>query len=183
MWKTQRHHSPVHLHSSLFVNLSAAINWLVEQGNSYVSSWWSLTLRSVFVWRGHILRDSKLCGVSTAEQCARTLVYFHTCGTLDFVVEAATTTNKYLHNLLQQSVANISGKEYTYLVTIIAMSLAIPHPGGGAVGAIAPLKPTKVTLFTMIFYNTENNIRDISPFCSPLFCHSSVVKYTSYLLQ
>ena len=46
-----------------------------------------------------------------------------------------------------------------------------------------PPKPTKVTLFTMIFYNTENNIRDISPFCSPLFCHSSVVKYTSYLLQ
>jgi len=49
--------------------------------------------------------------------------------------------------------------------------------------AIAPLNPTKVSLFTMILYNSENNIRDIRPFCRPLFCHSSVVKYTSSLLQ
>jgi len=35
----------------------------------------------------------------------------------------------------------------------------------------------------MIFYNSENSIRDIRPFCRPLFCHSSVVKYTSSLLQ
>jgi len=27
----------------------------------------------------------------------------------------------------------------------------------------------------MILYNSENNIRDIRPFCRPLFCHSSVV--------
>jgi len=38
-------------------------------------------------------------------------------------------------------------------------------------------------LFTMILYNSENSIRDIRPFCRPLFCHSSVVKYTSSLLQ
>jgi len=31
---------------------------------------------------------------------------------------------------------------------------------GGAIGAIAPLKPMKVTLFTMILYNSENNIPD-----------------------
>jgi len=31
-------------------------------------------------------------------------------------------------------------------------------------GAIAPpLKPTKATFFTMIFYNSENSIRDIRP--------------------
>ena len=42
-----------------------------------------------------------------------------------------------------------------------------------------PLKPTKVTFFTTILYNSENNIRDIRPFCRPLFCHCSVVKYTS----
>jgi len=48
----------------------------------------------------------------------------------------------------------------------------------GAVGAIAPLKPTKVTFFTMILFNSENNIRDVRPFCRPLFCHSRVVKYT-----
>jgi len=33
------------------------------------------------------------------------------------------------------------------------------------------------------FYNSENNIRDINPFCRPLFCNSSVVKYTSLVLQ
>jgi len=50
-------------------------------------------------------------------------------------------------------------------------------------GTIAPLKPTKVSLFTIIFYNSKNNIRDISLFCRPLFCHSSVEKYTSSILQ
>jgi len=41
------------------------------------------------------------------------------------------------------------------------------------------LKPTKVTLFTMIMYNSENSIRDMRPFCRQLFCHSTAVKYTS----
>jgi len=51
-------------------------------------------------------------------------------------------------------------------------------------GAIAlPLKPTKVTLFNMIFYNSENSIRNIRPFGRALFCHNSAVKYTSTLLQ
>jgi len=37
----------------------------------------------------------------------------------------------------------------------------------------------------MILDNTENNFRDIWPFCRPLFCHSGFVKkaYTSFLLQ
>jgi len=35
----------------------------------------------------------------------------------------------------------------------------------------------------MILYNSENSIRDIGPFCRPLFCHSSVVKHTSSVLQ
>ena len=39
---------------------------------------------------------------------------------------------------------------------------------------IAPVKPTKVTFFTMILYNSENSIRDIRPFCSQLLCHSSL---------
>jgi len=48
-----------------------------------------------------------------------------------------------------------------------------------------PIKPTKITLFTLILYNSENNIRDVRSFCRPLFCHSCVVKYrpTSFLLQ
>jgi len=36
---------------------------------------------------------------------------------------------------------------------------------GGTIRAIAPPKPTKVTLFTLIFYNSENSIRDVRPFC------------------
>ena len=48
--------------------------------------------------------------------------------------------------------------------------------GGGATGTIPPLKPAKVTLFAMILYNSENNIRDVGSFALPLFCQSSVVK-------
>ena len=46
-----------------------------------------------------------------------------------------------------------------------------------------PPKTTKVTLFTVILYKSENNIHDIRPFCSPLLCHSSVVEHTTFLLQ
>jgi len=35
-------------------------------------------------------------------------------------------------------------------------------------GRSPPLNLTKVTLFTMTFYNSENNIRDIRPFCRTL---------------
>jgi len=45
------------------------------------------------------------------------------------------------------------------------------------------LKPMKVTFSTTIIYNSENNIRDIRSFFRPIFCHSSVVKYASTLLQ
>jgi len=55
--------------------------------------------------------------------------------------------------------------------------------GADPEGAISPLKPTKVTLFIMILYNSENSICDLRPFCRPFFCHSSLVKYTSSLLQ
>jgi len=41
----------------------------------------------------------------------------------------------------------------------------------------------EVILFTIILYNSENSIRDVSTFYLPLFCHTSVVKYTSFLLQ
>jgi len=46
-----------------------------------------------------------------------------------------------------------------------------------------PPKTYKLTLFTMIVYNSENSIRNTRPFCHPLFCHSSVVKCASSLLQ
>jgi len=50
-------------------------------------------------------------------------------------------------------------------------------------GRSPPLKLAKVTFFTMILHNSKNSIRDIRPFCRPLFCHSRVVKYASSLLQ
>ena len=54
---------------------------------------------------------------------------------------------------------------------------------GGAIEGIALLKTYEVTLFTMIVYNSENNIRNTRLFCHPLFCHRSVVKYASSLLK
>jgi len=57
----------------------------------------------------------------------------------------------------------------------------VADPGGGDWGDRLLLKPNKVTLFTMILYNSENNIHHIKPFCCSLFCHSSFVKYTSCL--
>ena len=54
---------------------------------------------------------------------------------------------------------------------------------GLVIWAIAPLKPTKVTLFTIILHNSKNNIHDIRTFRRSLFCHSSVVKYASSLVH
>jgi len=45
-----------------------------------------------------------------------------------------------------------------------------------------PLKLTKQTFITIISYSLKNYIRDIRPFCLPLFCHSNVVKNTLSLL-
>jgi len=67
---------------------------------------------------------------------------------------------------------------------LIWICIAVMSRGGCTGGdRLSPLKHKKVTLFKMILYNAENNIRDIRPFCRPLFCHRSVVKYTSSLLQ
>jgi len=44
-------------------------------------------------------------------------------------------------------------------------------------------KTYELTLFTMVGCNSENSIRSTRPFCQPLFCHRSVVKYTSSLLK
>jgi len=75
---------------------------------------------------------------------------------------------------------------YSIIFVLITRGHVAGVRGGskeGAIWAIAPLKPTKITSFTILFYNSENSICDIRPFCRPLFCHSSVVKYTSSLLQ
>ena len=48
-------------------------------------------------------------------------------------------------------------------------------------GAIAPppVKPTKVTLFIMIFYNSGISIRNIRPFCRALFCEVCLISLTA----
>jgi len=53
-----------------------------------------------------------------------------------------------------------------------------PHPGGAILS-----KTYERNFFTAILHNSENNIRLKRPFCQPIFCHSSVVKYTLTLLQ
>ena len=52
----------------------------------------------------------------------------------------------------------------------------------GRLGQSPPLKPTTVSFFNIISYNSENNIRDIRPIFRPLFCHRRVVSigYLSY---
>jgi len=40
------------------------------------------------------------------------------------------------------------------------LSMPRADPGGGDRGDCPPLKLTKVTLFTIILYNSENNFRD-----------------------
>jgi len=54
---------------------------------------------------------------------------------------------------------------------------------GGAIEGIALPKTYELTLFTMIVCNSENSIRNAGLFCHPVFCHRSVVKYTSSLLK
>jgi len=49
-----------------------------------------------------------------------------------------------------------------------------------AIAPIAPpLKPAKVTLYTILSYNLGNNICDIKPFGGLLFCHSSEIYFIS----
>jgi len=55
----------------------------------------------------------------------------------------------------------------------------------GEIGAITPLKPTKITLLTIILYHSENSIRDIRPFCRrPFAVHcfvTAVLRSTLHL--
>jgi len=47
------------------------------------------------------------------------------------------------------------------MLGIVNTSIQPRADPGGAIGAIAPLKPSKVTLFTMILCNWKNRICDI----------------------
>ena len=73
----------------------------------------------------------------------------------------------------------ISMKTCTGLRNLLKKNRIRQHLARGRFRGDWPLKPTKIALFTMILYKSENIIRDIKPFCGPLFCQRSVVKYTS----
>jgi len=54
--------------------------------------------------------------------------------------------------------------------------------GGGSRKQLSPwLNLQKQRFFTMILFKSENSIRNIRPFCRPMFCHSSVVNLWSIL--
>jgi len=55
--------------------------------------------------------------------------------------------------------------------------------GGGSRGGIGPHKTYENMFIQRDFFNSENNIRDISLCCRPLFRDSNAVKYSSSLLQ
>jgi len=80
---------------------------------------------------------------------------------------------------LPRMIAPRNWKAYLLLKESV-WSIAGALSQGRIQGAIVPIKTTKVTLFT-ILNNSENNLRDIRPFCRPLFCHSSPVKYILHL--
>ena len=66
---------------------------------------------------------------------------------------------KLLHNNKHQFIANLYQQD------------ACGWGRGGCRGQRSPpLKPAQVTLFTMILYNSENNIRDIRPFVWSQHC-------------
>jgi len=46
--------------------------------------------------------------------------------------------------------------------------------------AIVPLKPTKVTLLSMILYYSENSIHDLRPFCRPFLSQQCCDVYFIY---
>jgi len=81
--------------------------------------------------------------------------------------------NCYTNTLLLRS-----GCHYLKTIFVVSKKSELSPSGADPGGdwAIASLKPTKVTLFTLILYNFQKNIRDIRPFCRLLFCHSTAVR-------
>jgi len=61
--------------------------------------------------------------------------------------------------------------------------LDLPETGVDPGGGISPPKTYETNFIHHGITIRKNRFRDIRPFCRLLFCHSSVVKYTSSLLQ
>jgi len=62
--------------------------------------------------------------------------------------------------------------DYVIVISVFVRKRPEANPERGDWSNRSPLKPTKVSLFTILLYNSENSIRDIRPFCRPLFCHN-----------
>ena len=75
-----------------------------------------------------------------------------------------------------------------FTLILVSCSLFLRHavtgadPAGVDWGGRSPTTYESNSV-TMIFYKSENSIRDIRSFCRPLLCPRSVVKHTSSLLQ
>jgi len=71
----------------------------------------------------------------------------------------------------------------SFQVQIQAATLPLSRGGSRGGWGDHPPKTYESMFIHHNFCNSENNIRDISPFCRPLFCDSNAVKYISSLLQ
>ena len=109
------------------------------------------------------------------------------------VTKSLQTFKNVVNNFLIVKVRTTSPSLHWYKTTKSPWSKRWPHAtrdviwcdpqtgvvyGREAIGAIAPLKPTKVALFTMILYNSENSICDISPFA--VDCFVTVVLWSMF---
>ena len=80
---------------------------------------------------------------------------------------------------LEQTVLNL-----WYVETIsVRRGVITGAKPGGWLGWSPPTKTYELTLLAMIVHNSVNIICSTKRFYHPLFCHSSVVKYTSSLSQ
>jgi len=70
---------------------------------------------------------------------------------------------------------NIQGQQDVFQESRTQRVLIANSRTSGNLGS-PPLKPTKVTLFTMVLHNSEYSIGDIGPCCPQLVCHRNVVK-------
>jgi len=84
-----------------------------------------------------------------------------------------------LHNHCWAALDLVAGIEQPFDSPIVQNPRTDP---GGRLGDLPP-KTYESNFFIMILYKLENNIGDLKPFFLPLLCHSSVMKYTSSLLQ
>jgi len=106
-------------------------------------------------------------------------------------VENVTNKTRFLHCPCKDSIAvcnvgyfmiiSMKSVQHRAQKTSLCQHVSKGESRRGRLGQSPPLKPKKVTLFSIILYNLENKIRDIKPLRRLLFCHNSFVKHISSL--